>query len=314
MTMEITLGPLLYFWPKEQVQAFYRQVCDWPVDRVYLGETVCSKRRQLNVDDWLAIAQQLRHAGKTVVLSTLTLLEAQSDYAMLRRICSQGKLDSDGYPGFEIEANDMGAVQVLGELGVPFTSGPQINIYNAFTLKELVACGLNRWVLPLELSANDLSDILKQATELGLMEQQFNAKQRLTTEIFVWGMMPLAASARCFTARAHNLPKDQCSFVCLQYPEGLPVYSQEGVRLFTLNGIQTLSGRCLDITGEVSQMKALGVQAVRVSPQPEGTLEVINHLRTLLAGDMSQAPEHEAGRCDGYWRGEAGMIPLQAIG
>ena len=42
--MQIALGPILYFWPKAKVKAFYRQVAESDVDRVYLGETVCSKR------------------------------------------------------------------------------------------------------------------------------------------------------------------------------------------------------------------------------------------------------------------------------
>ncbi len=297
MVMEITLGPLLYFWPKEKVQAFYQEVCDWPVDRVYLGETVCSKRRQMTLADWLEIAEQLQQAGKQVVLSTLALLESNSDYAMLKRICSHGQ--------FALEANDVAAVQILSELGLPFTTGPQVNIYNAYTLKEFMACGLERWVLPLELSRNDLSTILAQANELGLA-----ANGQLTTEVFVWGLMPLAVSARCFTARAHNTPKDSCQFVCLDYPEGLPVYSQENDRVFTLNGIQTMSGHCLDLTSKLQEMAAMGVQAVRVSPQPTGTLAVVEHLQALLAGSASTAPSHDAGRCDGYWLGQAGMIPL----
>ncbi|MTI12805.1 U32 family peptidase [Sansalvadorimonas verongulae] len=296
--MEITLGPLQYFWEKEQVLAFYKDVCEWPVGRVYLGETVCSKRRQLKLDDWLGIAEQLQAAGKTVVLSTLALLESASDLAMLRRICDNGR--------FTVEANDMAAVHRLSELGRPFTTGPLFNIYNALTLKELIDCGLERWTLPLELSGNDLSAILGQADELGLTG-------RFTTEVFVWGMMPLAVSARCFTARAHNLPKDQCQFVCKDYPDGLAVHNQEGERVFTLNGIQTQSGRCLNLLGDVSGIQKRGAQAVRVSPQAEGTHEVI----LALKGKPGEGTDSEWVRgnntCQGYWHGTAGMVPMADI-
>lgn len=44
--------------------------------------------------------------------------------------------------------------------------------------------------------------------------------QRPEVELFAYGHLPLAYSARCFTARAENLPKDDCQFVCLNYPEG----------------------------------------------------------------------------------------------
>ncbi len=293
--MELCLGPLLYYWPKEKVQAFYRDVEKWPVGRVYLGETVCSKRRQVRLEDWLAIAEDLLASGKEIVLSSLVLLEAASELSMLRRICENGR--------FSVEANDMAAVQLLSESGVPFTTGPCVNIYNGSTLKELVDCGLERWVLPLELSGEDLKDILEHARSLGLAGQ-------FKTEVFAWGMMPLAASARCFTARAHDLPKDECRFVCLDYPDGMPVYSQEGERVFTLNGIQTQSGRCLDLLSAVPDMVTMGVDAIRISPQSEGTADVIRAFATCFSGETATVAEHPGGNCAGYWYGESGMIPL----
>ena len=83
--MQIALGPILYFWPKAKVKAFYRQVAESDVDRVYLGETVCSKRRELNLDDYLTIAHELREAGKQVCLSTMTLLEAPAELAQMAK-------------------------------------------------------------------------------------------------------------------------------------------------------------------------------------------------------------------------------------
>ena len=41
------------------------------------------------------------------------------------------------------------------------------------------------------------------------------------TEVFVYGKLPLAFSARCFTARHYDLNKDDCQFKCLDHPEGL---------------------------------------------------------------------------------------------
>ena len=62
-TMQLSLGPLLYFWPKAGVEHFYQQACDSPASIIYLGETVCSKRRELKLADWLALAAPLRDAG-----------------------------------------------------------------------------------------------------------------------------------------------------------------------------------------------------------------------------------------------------------
>ena len=84
--MKLSLGPILYFWTKEQILRFYDEVAESPIDIIYLGETVCSKRRSLNYQDWLDVAEKLRDKGKEVVLSTMTLLEAESDLKTLQRL------------------------------------------------------------------------------------------------------------------------------------------------------------------------------------------------------------------------------------
>ena len=100
---KLALGPVLYYWPKEKLLDFYERISAAPVDTVYLGETVCSKRRAFNTDEWLALAERLTAAGKEVVLSTMALLEAESELKTLRRLCENGR--------FTVEANDMGAVR-----------------------------------------------------------------------------------------------------------------------------------------------------------------------------------------------------------
>jgi collagenase-like PrtC family protease len=46
MEMRLTLGPLLFNWPAERWRDFYARIADEaPVDRVVLGEVVCSKRQ-----------------------------------------------------------------------------------------------------------------------------------------------------------------------------------------------------------------------------------------------------------------------------
>ena len=84
--MKLSLGPLLYFWSLDDIETFYQSMIDAPVDIIYLGETVCSKRRSLGFEQWLELAKTLTEASsssgkkKEVVLSTLSLIEAESEW------------------------------------------------------------------------------------------------------------------------------------------------------------------------------------------------------------------------------------------
>lgn len=84
--MKVSVGPILYLWERSATLRFYESLCEAPVDIVYLGEVVCSKRRVLQRADWLRLAQMLRTAGKEVVVSTLALIEAESELGTLARV------------------------------------------------------------------------------------------------------------------------------------------------------------------------------------------------------------------------------------
>ncbi len=291
---KLALGPILYYWSKQQVEDFYRHVADTAVDIVYLGEAVCSKRRIMRNKDWLRIGEQLQARGKTVVLSTLTLLEAASELSALRRLCVESP--------FLIEANDIAAVQVLKELGKPFVSGPSVNIYNSRTLKKLAECGLRRWTLPVELSATELAEF------------QRHRPDNVETEVFAWGRLPLAYSARCFTARAENLQKDDCQFRCLDYPDGLLLSTREDEAFLCINGIQTQSARTVNLLGEINRFIELGVDVLRISPQSLNTIDIIERFSAVL--NEPQSPHRfntemeswmPTTECNGYWNGAAGM-------
>ncbi len=55
--MKYSLGPVLYYWPKETLEDFYQQAAKSSADVIYLGEAVCSKRRATKVGDWLEMAK-----------------------------------------------------------------------------------------------------------------------------------------------------------------------------------------------------------------------------------------------------------------
>jgi collagenase-like PrtC family protease len=294
--MKIALGPVLYYWPRNTLFRFYESAAASAADIVYLGETVCSRRHEMRLPDWLEIGAMLREAGKEVVLSTQVLLESGSDVSAMKKIVANGE--------FMVEANDMGAVHCLAGK-IPFVAGPHLNLYNLPSLEWMVGLGAVRWVPPLEIKRDDLS-LLQQGRPAGLQ-----------TEVFAYGRMPLAFSARCFTARHRNLPKDDCQFACADHPDGLLLKTRESEEFLVLNGTQTQSARVYNLVDALDDMRALGVDAVRISPQSNGTLAVVSifdQARTqALAPQEARAgllPLMPGAECNGYWHGKAGLAQL----
>ncbi len=263
--MKLSVGPLLYFWERDQVFAFYRMLAAAPIDSVYLGEVVCSKRRALKPEDWEAIGRDLAAAGKEVIFSTLALMEAESELAALARLAAGTAT---------IEANDMAAVQLAR--GRPFVAGPHLNVYNGPTLRLLGALGARRWVAPLELDTAAIAELLTERPE------------DMECEVFAYGRMPLAFSARCFSARVRRHNKDDCNFVCAEERDGLTVYTREHEPLFALNGIQTQSAQVRNLLGGIGELKAAGVQMLRLSPHSHQAVpfsEVIEAFAHAVRGD-----------------------------
>lgn len=285
---KLSLAPIPYFWDRTAVESFYQQVADSPVDVVYLGETVCSKRRALGLNDWITIGKILQAAGKEVVLSTLALVEAASELSVMSKICQQNE--------FGVEANDMSALQLRTCHDKPgFIAGGSLNIYNQRSLDKLKSLGLTRWVIPHEhnqqaLHAFDLSGI--------------------EVELPAWGRLSLAYSARCFTARTHNRSKDQCGFVCDQYPDGLAMKTQNNKDFLVINGIQTQSGT---IQNHIEAMADDAVDMLRITPQQNQCFEVIDIFNRVRNQQLSVTDgQQELARCtihpvsNGYWHQKAG--------
>lgn len=290
--IKLALGPLLYYWPRDTVLSFYRQAAGWALDTVYLGETVCSRRHELRLDDWLGLAEMLAGAGKEVVLSTLTLIESESDLKALRKIVDNGP--------FRVEANEFGAIRMLFEAGQPFVAGPALNVYNPDTLALLAGWGAKRWIPPVEMPRDMLAAMPVPAG--------------METELFAYGRLPLAFSSRCFTARHYNLQKDTCQFRCLDHPEGLLMNTREGEGFLTINGTQTQSGKVHSLAHRLGELAGTPVTALRLSPQRKGMAEVAATFRDALDGSLPATqtvsrlePHLPAPACDGYWLGTAGL-------
>ena len=297
-SLKLSLGALQYYWPRQTIFDFYEAIAASPVDIVYLGETVCSRRHELRLSDWIDIADLMRDSGKEAVLSTQVLLESGVEVSAMHKVTAN--------PDYLIEANDMGAVQRLaGQRS--FVGGLHLNIYNQPSLTWLASLGATRWVAPLEMKHQDLSALIQ------------DGPKDLQTEVFAYGRMPLAFSARCFTARQRNLPKDDCQFACMDHPDGLMLKTRESQDFLVLNGIQTQSARVHNLIDELPRMQQMGVAVARISPQAQHTGEIVALFDAVRRGAL--APHDARAQlqplvpdqsCNGYWHGQPGLDLVDA--
>ena len=301
--LALTVGPVLYHWPRQRLFDFYAGIAESSADSVVLGQTVCSRRRELKLDDWLALARELAAQGKEVVLATQTLIESEADLRALHQQAEQ----FDGL----LEAGDASALQRLAGKA-PFVLGPHINIYNRPALLEHARLGAVRWVAPAELSMAALAQINPPSAPV-----QGPGGTPIATEVFAFGRLPLAFSARCFTARHYNLPKDDCQFSCVKHADGLLMSTREKEGFLVLNGTQTQSARVYNLLPELEQMRLAGVDVLRISPQSQHCAEIVGLFHEVLTQQtsapdamqsmLSMMPDQP---CNGYWYGKPGMEQL----
>lgn len=264
--MRLTLGPLLFNWPARQWAKFYAQIADEaPVDRVVLGEVVCSKRQPFHEALIPEAVERLQAAGKEVILATLGLVT-------LKRECrALAELAASGMP---IEVNDLTALRHLPE-GSLFGVGPLVNVYNEGTLGFLAARGARHVCLPPELP-------------LASVKTLADAGQRLGVGVEVWGFgrVPLAISARCYHARLAGLAKDTCQFVCDRDPDGLAVETLDGQQFLAINGVQTLSETFCNLAGDLGKLAEAEVSALRLSPHTGDMVRVAHIFHKAIDGHI----------------------------
>ena len=267
--MSLTLGPVLYNWPIARWIEFYNRIADEaPVDRVCLGEAICSKRQPFLDEVILGTVDRLERGGKEVVYSTLALPTTKREVR---------DIDAMIQAGYLVEANDITTVHLLA--GRPHIVGPFVNVYNEEALALHVKLGATRVCLPPELPL----------ASIGIMAAGNDA-----VEVFAFGRPPLALSARCYHARSHGVPKDACQFVCEQDSDGMDVFTLDGAPFLSVNGVQTQGFVVTSATREVAELREAGVASLRLSPQSCDMVRVATIFRHLLDGHMTQKEAAEA--------------------
>lgn len=295
--MELTIGPILYEWKREEVLRFYEEAASMPVDRVYIGEVVCTKRRALTFDDIGWVRDSLVKAGKKVTLSSLAVVSNEEEIAFTRRLCDMH--DS-------VEANDVSALNIVDSSKTEVFAGPHITAYNAPSIDFLKTVGVRRVTLPVELPRESVAHNIRHGG--------------LETEVFVHGHLPLAFSWRCYTSRAYGLSKTECKHHCAAYPEAMELKTMDGLPLFRANGTSILSADVYTLIDSVEDLQRLGASALRISPQYKGTARTAAVYRGRMDGKIDATAA--IGRlkeicgnalCNGWYHGKAGKDLLLGV-
>jgi len=269
MRPELTLGPVLYNWPAETWRDFYLQIADEAaVERVYIGEVICSKRAPLFDPHLEEVVTRLENAGKQVVHSTLSQTTSAIDRRLIKKIAAS--------QDFMIEANDASALWHIKNR--PHAIGPHMNVYNEHSLEFFGRNGATDICLPPEIPASGIANLAKRAGELDI-----------SLEVQVYGRVGLALSARCYHARAFDRTKDSCKYICDVDADGMDLATLDDKSFLTINGIQTQSHTCLNLINETAELASYGVKRLRISPQSKGTLEAIEAFDGVLNATVSVA-------------------------
>ena len=104
-----------------------------------------------------------------------------------------------------------------------------------------------------------------------------------------FGRLPLSFSARCFTARHHRVPQDDCGMLCMADADGLLMSSTEGEPFLVLNGTQTQSAPLQCLLGDSKVLRAAGVSRLRLSPCAEGFVRVLDDFEAVMNAGASAA-------------------------
>lgn len=264
MRAELILGPVLYLWEPGAWRDFYHRIADEAdVDTVVIGEVVCSKRMHFHDALLDGVVERLTAAGKSVRVASLALVTLERELKLTHRLVERG---------LPVEVSELSGHAAMR--GRSHAVGPLVNVYNAATANVLAKGGATSICLPPELPLGAIRAIAAGSPRIGI-------------EVFAFGRVPLAISARCAHARIKGQTKDNCRFVCGEDPDGLMVDTLDGQRFLALNGVQTMSGSVQCLLADVPALLASGVSGLRLSPQMCDMAAVASLYRATAEGLMA---------------------------
>ncbi|MFQ6034412.1 MAG: U32 family peptidase [Sedimentisphaerales bacterium] len=287
--MKISVGPAPSHWGRERIESFYRELCQSPVDYVYLGEIACPERSCFTPDFFNRLCDELSQAGKKVYASSLILVRDEKQYRAFEEMAQRLQRVEINSPAF------LGLARRW-----PCVTGTFLNVYNSAAVNILAKHMVERIVLSPELSFQSITSITKRCT--------------VATELIVHGYVPIAMSGTCQTARSLGQNGHGCGKSCQCYPEGMVLMAGDR-SLFRIEGPQTLSAAIYCLVEYLPWLEKAGIDTIRILPQWNHTGRIVNIYRDVLHNrrDCRDAVEElkaitPVELCNGWLLGKAGWL------
>jgi len=238
---------------------------DSGADAVYCGLTVFNAR--INAEN-LTLGQfeegvDYAHARSSKVYLTVNTLvsdgEREDLFEVVSKACEAG---ADG-----LIVQDIAVLKMLREAfpDVRINASTQMNIYSRDQFKELSRLGVNRVVLPRELSMDEISSRVHLAARYGI-----------DCEVFAHGAVCVCASGLClFSAMNKGGTRSGNRGTCAQP-------CREEYKLYN-NGLRLRSGHLLspkdrDVSDYISRLIESGVASLKL----EGRMRDVNYVRSAV--------------------------------